>query len=175
MKVIIKARAERGFYRCGLFFPLEGRVVDAEQLTEEQRVILAKEPNLQIAPLSDADAERIAAEQHAADTAAAEAALAAATPEQPVDAIVHVGDTDVPVQVVGQSEDGAPVVTDESFNALQAAADAQGAADAAKDEASKDTAAAPDQAPAAAAPDAKPAAPVKAPKAAATNGKKAGK
>lgn len=177
MKVIIKARAERGFYRCGLFFPFEGRVIDPADLTEAQRVILAGEPNLRFVLRSDEedDAERIAAEQQAADAAAAEAALAGATPGEPIAAIVQVGDTDVSVQVVGLSEDGAPVVTDASFNALQAAADAQGAADAAKDEAAKDTAAAPDPAPAAAAPAAKPAAPVKAPKAPSTSGKKAGR
>lgn len=60
-----------------------------------------------------------------AEEAAAAAAVAAATEDAPVDAQVAIGDQLVDVQIVGQAEDGSPVVTDDSAAALEAAAKAE--------------------------------------------------
>ena len=45
----IKAVAEAGFYRCGMFFPHEGRTLSVDDLSERQLDQLRAEPNLVVA------------------------------------------------------------------------------------------------------------------------------
>ncbi|WP_330925247.1 HI1506-related protein [Candidatus Sororendozoicomonas aggregata] len=42
----ISAVAEAGFYRCGLFFPHEGRQISGDDLSDKQLAQLKAEPNL---------------------------------------------------------------------------------------------------------------------------------
>lgn len=73
-------------------------------------------------PVDDAesDEERVAREQAQAEAAAA-ALLASASVEDPIPAQVALGDTLVDVAIVGQAEDGSPVIDGPGADQLEAA------------------------------------------------------
>lgn len=108
MKIFVKAIAQQGFYRAGLFFPHEGRVIDPDDLTDAQKKAIAEEPHLTWRPHDDVDDDLQSTP------------LADAGESHPIEAVVDLGDKQVPVQIVGQDEGGNPIVTEESFANLQA-------------------------------------------------------
>ncbi|PTE15938.1 hypothetical protein [Pseudogemmobacter blasticus] len=49
-RLIIKATAAAGFFRCGVHWPEAGKTVSRDEFTPEQWTILKDEPNLRIGP-----------------------------------------------------------------------------------------------------------------------------
>ena len=59
-KVLITARAQKGFFRCDLFFPKDGLILDLEDLDEKTRERLLSEPQLHVSEPTEADLARFA-------------------------------------------------------------------------------------------------------------------
>lgn len=81
-KVKISARAEAGFFRCGVFFPKAGKVVAADAFDEDQWKRIASEPNLIVEPAGEDEPGTI-------DEAIAE--IVAAISTLPADAFTQAG------------------------------------------------------------------------------------
>ena len=54
---VISAVSPNGFYRCGMFFPHDGKTVAPEDFTDTEWKRLMEEPNLRIQAASEAEAE----------------------------------------------------------------------------------------------------------------------
>lgn len=80
--IIVKAKAERGFYRAGLHFTREGRELDTSELTKAQLEAIRSEPNLVVSEPAETDAQRLAREKAEAKAAADAANTAALEREQ---------------------------------------------------------------------------------------------
>lgn len=53
MRVLIKAIAPAGFFRCGVHWPEAGQIASADDFTAEQWAVLLAEPNLRTSPAPD--------------------------------------------------------------------------------------------------------------------------
>ncbi|MGV6839989.1 MAG: HI1506-related protein [Planktomarina sp.] len=53
-KIMISAKSEKGFWRCGTFFPKEGKHVEQSDFTQAQWDVLKAEPNLIVDPVAPA-------------------------------------------------------------------------------------------------------------------------
>lgn len=71
-KINVKAKAERGFYRAGLFFTREGVDLETAELSKEQLRAIQEEPNLTVVEVGESDADRSKREK--AEAAAADKA-----------------------------------------------------------------------------------------------------
>lgn len=54
MNVLIKARDEIGFHRCGVFFPHKGRIFTSDDFTDKQWERLQNEPMLHLSETKEA-------------------------------------------------------------------------------------------------------------------------
>jgi len=59
-KIMISAKPDKGFWRCGTFFPKDGKEVAKEDFTDAQWEVLKAEPNLTVQPAAPTAAQSTA-------------------------------------------------------------------------------------------------------------------